>query len=370
MTEQIIIFIALLVLGTRLVVAAIVIGTSGWYDALHVKKNKPLTPPRQPSGRKPAVSALLYARDNENSIGASLHSLLKNASKDLRIIVIDNASQDATAIRVRSIIKQHPQANIRLVAKRKPSPKKIAFIDACKKYATSKLVLTLSAGELIDADAIQKAAQRFKQNPTLGTLYFNVYVTATPSLFALMQRFEMIAHSYYEKTLALSLYHPQHYTTAAMRHKETLLVSGGTTETAHNINIQHQPIVSSNAYLAYLRTNYNVPFYSNYKSVSAILRRSNLVLTSLEPFMAAYFIYLAFSLNNPQLLMLSWVVLSIWLAFIIWNHQQLRFVEKCYLTLFIPPMYALRFVQSLVIGGISLLRVRHWWGRKQFTPQN
>ncbi len=76
-------------------------------------RNLPLYRPPPPAvQRLGPVSVLIPARNEEQSISASLHSVLASEGIDFEVIVLDDASQDRTYHLVRGISSDHPQVRL------------------------------------------------------------------------------------------------------------------------------------------------------------------------------------------------------------------------------------------------------------------
>ena len=71
-------------------------------------------PPPVPAGRRPAVSLLIPARDEEVQIGVAVRAALNSRNVELEVIVLDDHSSDRTAAIVREIARTDPRLRIEL----------------------------------------------------------------------------------------------------------------------------------------------------------------------------------------------------------------------------------------------------------------
>ncbi|MEO5950352.1 MAG: glycosyltransferase [Candidatus Saccharimonadales bacterium] len=140
-------------------------------------------------GKKPLVSVLIPAHNEQMSIVRSLDSVRGSSYRKLEIVVIDDASTDNTKQLVRAYIKKHPKANIKLMFKRKNGGKAAAMNHALRHGVHGEFVMTLDADSLIHKDSIKNAVEYFKDETVVGVAA-NVRVLDSNTVLGLLQKFE------------------------------------------------------------------------------------------------------------------------------------------------------------------------------------
>ncbi len=106
---------------------------------------------------QPRVTVLLYARDNEETIQASLGSLVQSNYHNYDVIVVNDRSQDSTARLVRKFIKAHPKVPITLVNRQKRQTAKATLQAGYKKSKQGEVVISLRSGIDLSPDFIKRA---------------------------------------------------------------------------------------------------------------------------------------------------------------------------------------------------------------------
>jgi len=152
------------------------------------KQNRPSDP--LDKGR-PWLSVIIPAYNEEASILKSVASVCANTYPHFEVIVVDDGSKDKTSARVRQYIRKHPSHRVKLV-RQKNAGKAHALNNGISHHARGSLVMCLDADSTMDSDAIENTVRHFQANPRLVAMASNVHVTATWSLYGLMQKFEYL----------------------------------------------------------------------------------------------------------------------------------------------------------------------------------
>ena len=139
----------------------------------------------------PIVAVLIPAHNEEKAIIRSIESVLRSSYRKVVVIVIDDASTDSTRSLVRRYIKDHPNAKLKLMFKRKNVGKASAMNYALKNGVQSDLVMTLDADSLIQKKTIANAVNYF-DDPNVVGVAANVQVLDSYSILGLLQKFEYI----------------------------------------------------------------------------------------------------------------------------------------------------------------------------------
>jgi biofilm PGA synthesis N-glycosyltransferase PgaC len=159
------------------------------YDIMKFRNKEKLQ--KKPRGIRPLVTILIPAHNEEASIVRTLESLGKNSYRKTQIIVIDDASTDATKKLVREYIATHPKRSIRLMYKQKNVGKASALNHALRHGAKGELIMTLDADSMLDKKTVANAVRYF-DDPTIVGVAANVRVLDTESILGLLQKFEFM----------------------------------------------------------------------------------------------------------------------------------------------------------------------------------
>ena len=112
--------------------------------------------------RRPAVSVLVPARNEERNLAALLPTLLQQEGVDLQVVVVDDASEDATP----DVLRAH--ADPRLVAVRGDGPppgwvgKPHALYQAAQRATGDVLVFLDADAQLLDNGALARLVGRWR----------------------------------------------------------------------------------------------------------------------------------------------------------------------------------------------------------------
>ena len=130
---------------------------------------------------KPWVTVICTAYNHESYIESALQSVIDQHYPNVELIVIDNASQDQTATRIRTFLGQHPA--IRFI-------QNSTNIGLCRAFnqglriAKGKYIIDLSADDILLSDRIARQVERFEELPDDYAVVFSnaAYVNANRQL--------------------------------------------------------------------------------------------------------------------------------------------------------------------------------------------
>jgi cellulose synthase/poly-beta-1,6-N-acetylglucosamine synthase-like glycosyltransferase len=332
------------------------------YDAREINKQRRLSlhPHARQYRRRPLISVIVSAHNDERVIERCLDSLSRSTYHKFEVIVIDSASQDQTKTIVKRFIAEHPRKAIRLFARKNVSQISTTIKIGYKKYGSGELILLLTAQDIVDRQALNKAVRYFNAESDIGAISLRRRLLSNLTAIGLLQHYiELLGHRSQKFT---SMSHTGYISAyvrtsgAAMYRRETLLGNN-----------------KLRAYYASDVIAYTEPLPSLYRlmqkhyrlqldHLQALRDRRRLVpftvcagLAALcVPVLLSYFIYLAVSLHEPTFLLLSWVALSVWLLTAIWGDQQLRLWHKATYSTLIPVTYALFYIISFVPIFVTL----------------
>ncbi len=189
------------------------------YDILKFRKPAPdaSTLPRK---RRPLVSVIMAAHNEEAGIARTLDSVRASTYKRIEVIIVDDGSTDRTAQIVRRYIQRSPLLRTQTYMSRYKRGSKLmrrfvradlarqrivlvtqanagkgsALNNALRNHVRGQLVMTLDADSILEPTAIEHAVKYFNDPRVIG-VGANVRIMASGSWLGMLQRFEhMIAY--------------------------------------------------------------------------------------------------------------------------------------------------------------------------------
>jgi len=142
------------------------------------------SPPPAPKGARPTAVALIAAYNEAKVIGATVERLLESDYPDLRVVVVDDGSQDGTA----GAVPKDPRV---LCLCQDNSGKSAALNQALGVVGEAEIVICLDADTHIERSAISLLADHFT-DPRVGAVAGNVKVGNRNNLLTLWQSIEYI----------------------------------------------------------------------------------------------------------------------------------------------------------------------------------
>ena len=132
----------------------VLVGALAIFDRFHRRKT------RFDANYRPAVAVLIPAYNEEKVIEHTVRSVLDSDYKDLRVIVIDDGSKDATLEVTRDTFRKEI-ATGRVTVLTKPNSGKAEALDYGLEHVTEELFIGIDADTLIAPDAISKLIPHF-----------------------------------------------------------------------------------------------------------------------------------------------------------------------------------------------------------------
>ncbi len=383
------------------ILAVLTVGGSNIYDLRHIKLRRQFS--RHPHARhyrqRPLISLIIPTRNDALLIKQTLESIAGSTYRKLEIIVVDSNSQDTTATVVRQFIADHPKRMIRLSAKRRPVPAIQAVADVYRAHAAGELVIWLQPGQLLDREALANAVRHFNSEPDLDGLVCSSRVGTAHTTASLFQHFEQLLSRRSQKFSSISNTDYAAAATGVLYNRTTAsqLLPAASRKSTKNAGRQLFPLRLGNRsthicygsdavlYSAPLASSidlfrqryrlqlrrfmavktYRPVFFARDASYTLFLTWFRLPLAVgvglaalCIPILLTYFIYLAVSLHQPALYVLSWALLTLFMVLAIWDDERLKLRQKAAYTLLSPivqpAFYVLSFVQLFVILRVFL----------------
>jgi biofilm PGA synthesis N-glycosyltransferase PgaC len=157
-----------------------------WHDVGHEKK---FNAARASIRRRPGITVVIPAHNEENVIIRAITSVYSNAYPLKEIIVLDDGSQDRTAELVLEWKNTYKATNLRLISQENQG-KAVALNNAIAK-AKGSLIMVLDADSVLHPAALENVIEYFK-DPAVGLVASNVKIMDTDSPLKLAQKFEYL----------------------------------------------------------------------------------------------------------------------------------------------------------------------------------
>lgn len=356
MNERLFIQLCEILLGTAVFGGIAFILAATWYDLrmIHYRKYLQTLSTTMAGRRELSVTVLVYAHNMVATLEACLDSIRASQYKNLKIIVADNNSTDDTKKYLTQYKRAHPNTPLLTYRSRTTTERSTTLRQAHKKDDSSQLVLLLDGTDTIPPTLIQEGATRFAANDSLSTLRLHQLLTNTISIASLSKYFYSLNRNIIDKSFARSLLLAPHPTESGTILKRSTFEQQNTTrkKTTDYANT-----------LTYSRSSPATPLFyvGNTKRASTHPWRKLFSLLGVATSLAfiicivTYFYYTATTLQSNILLTLSWITLCLWLLAIVWLDDVYGLTKKIELTLTVPFMYFVFYVQS-IIAFIAALR--------------
>ena len=290
-----------------------------WYDLRQIQRQKRA---KKAPGKRPLISVVIWADNSERCVEDCLKSITAVSYRKYEVIVIDNASKDATKALIRQFIAAHPKKTVKLVAKRRRGELKQELPKLLKKPIKGDLMLVLGADYRLAKDSLTRAADRLAADPEIASLTPRVLVLASPTILSLIERFESQVSGVWQKLASVAKRTPG-AGSVALHRTSSIKSDASKAVYAAEVVIYRQP---GNSYKRLLE-----------QPRSSVARGLALSL----PFATGYFSYLAIVSHYTYPLALSWAAFSFWLILAAWTDEHQALKSKLELALMAPVMFGL-----------------------------
>jgi peptidoglycan-N-acetylglucosamine deacetylase len=169
----------------------VLVGTLAIFDRFHRRKSN-----FDPSYR-PAVAVLVPAYNEAKVIERTVRSVLDSDYQNLRVIVIDDGSTDATLEVTRAAFQEEIAAG-RVTVLTKPNSGKADALNFGLEQVTEELFVGIDADTLVAPDAISKLVPHFS-NPRVAAMAGNAKVGNRVNLWTRWQALEYITSQNFER---------------------------------------------------------------------------------------------------------------------------------------------------------------------------
>lgn len=132
----------------------------------------------------PLVSVLIPAHNEEQSIRATIASVLKSNYPNFEIVVVDDGSTDATPRILLELAAECPAVRVLIMKQNMGKPSALRYgLMACR----GEIILAMDADAFLDANAMRWLVAHFVAGPRVGAVTGNPRVRNRTSLIAKIQ---------------------------------------------------------------------------------------------------------------------------------------------------------------------------------------
>lgn len=159
--------------------------------------------PRKPT-QEPLVSVIIPARNEEDTIQATIQSVLSlQYPKDkLEVIVVCNATTDSTVDIIKGVIRSNPDSRIRLVYQ--PEPGKGRALNRGLRLCRGTYFACLDADSTVESDTLRKMLATYEDSPPETVIVTPAMKIRNPSnLCQRLQRIEYLLSMLVSRLMAL-----------------------------------------------------------------------------------------------------------------------------------------------------------------------
>lgn len=358
------------------------------YDIAQAKKLKARRNRRITKQKQPLLSVIIPAYNEEKVIKRCIDSILRSEYPNFEVIVSDDGSKDTTVRIVKTWIKAHSKGDKITIVCDGINRGRGGAINQALKKAKGELIMAIDADCTIEKDTIRNAVEHFNDKHVMA-LAANVKIMPHLSILGLLQQFEWVT-SFRSKKFN-SLVNAEYIVggAGATYRRSVLKALGGFDESklTEDIDLSLRIAAKGNrryllkyasdvvvmtehvpSYIGLFRQRFRWKlgslqalfaskhlFFSRNDKYTKTLTwyRLPLVIWSelmllLEPLVLGYFVYIAIVLQTPIMFIISWVALTTMLFFAIWGDDQLTTQQKARFSMFMPIMYLLYYILSVI----------------------
>lgn len=366
---------------------------ANFYDIWQFNRKRRL--PKRHHDRRPLVTVLISAYNEELSIIRCLESIRKNTYRKWEIVIIDDGSTDKTHQLVSDYICKHPNRSISLLKMRKNSGKAAALNHGLKRQAHGDLIMTLDADSILGKNTITKAVSYFDDERVAGVAA-NVRVMDSPTILGLLQKFEhMIGYrskKFYSLTNCEFIIGGVASTYRRSIMKKVNFYDTDTSTEDIGLSLKIASLGNTNYRLVYgvdviamtegvkdfktlLKQRYrwkmgmlqnllknkglfanNDPKYTRaltfYRIPMAFLGEALLVL---EPLAWVYLIYLSITFHTVSIFVGAYMTITLYILWNIWPDEHATLKRKISMSFYAPILYFIFYIMS-VVQIVSIFR--------------
>ena len=337
---------------------------------------------------RPTVTVLVPAHNEEKVIARCLDSIFASSYRTVDVIVVNDASTDATRRVLNTYRRAHRDHRLRIINKRMNVGKGAALNYALQHYVTSTLVMMIDADSLLEPQAIERAVTYFT-DPAIAGVAANVQIISQHTPLGILQKFEHMISYQSKKAYSItncdyviggvaSTYRTKSIRSVGFYDTDTLtedislsmkIIEKG--NRAHRLVYAADVIAMTEpvqTFPALLRQR----FRWKYGSIQNVIKHSHLIDSSaprytpmltvyrlpmafiteavlfLLPFTWIYAVYITLSERSPLLIIGAYVTITTYTFITLWYNNYLSWRERFSLSLYVPITYFVYYIMDVV----------------------
>lgn len=310
--------------------------------------------------RQPRLAVTIIARNDAATLEACLQSVFSGRYRPA-VLVIDNASTDGTAEVVKAFQRRYPKRIVKLQTKRHVSDQAVIIHAGRRRQPKDAVILEITGHTTLGSQALQHCRQAFAGDAELSSVQPALVSTdAQRRLLGFFQQYEKAVIGYSLK--ATKLLYPAELPRAYRRPDKNSRNQASKVRYLSGIVLHDIAPVTFKSFLSarteQARQRFNLLLELNRRQAfpGAMLLSTMLLTIAFRPLLLGYLLYLAISFQQPLLLGLAWVVVSLSLTIAVWAQPSLKFRQKLSLSLLAPALF-IPFVLSTLVDVIAGLYV-------------
>lgn len=337
---------------------------------------------------RPSITVLIPAHNEEKVIERCLNSVVASSYPHLAIIVINDASTDATKHIIHQYQRTHKDRPLRTINKRRNVGKGAALNDALRRYVKTPLVMMIDADSVIAPVAIERAVSYFT-NPSIAGVAANVQIISHHTALGMLQKFEHMIS--YQSKKAYSITNCDYIIGGvASTYRTRVIRSVGFYDTdtltedislslkiVNKGNRSHRLVYGADVvamtepvetFPALLRQRYRW----KYGSLQNVIKHSHLIDSSMPkytpmltiyrlpmaivteivllflPFTWIYAIYVTLFEHSLLLIVGAYLTITLYTLTTLWYNDYLQRRERMLLSLYVPILYFVYYVMDII----------------------
>ena len=280
---------------------------------------------------QPHITVLVYAKNNADTILATLKSCLRSTYRHYDIVMVDDGSKDATFATATSFQAPLKNGRLRVFKKRKVTTASQALHDAYRKSKKGELVMVIGGDTVLTKMFLRECAGEYRAFPA-AAFKLNTHYEVASSLKAVVPRFQQLGRH--------------------LQMKITSLV-GLEKNRSDDKNI----VYTRKAFLTSRKS--NIPISYRGQLAVQVLALPKLLSTKRDSLasivgiivglaLMTYAGYVAFSTHNPTLLLFTWLSVCLWFLGALWLDEAEKTEGKVTLTFTLPPLYIFMYITGFI----------------------
>ncbi len=358
----------------------------------------------------PSVTVLVPAHNEEMVIERCLNSILQSTYQNIRVVVVNDASTDATKHVLNRYVRTHDAGIIRAVHRRINGGKGEALNYALRHYVDTELVMMIDADSVLSSTAIECAVSYFRDETVAGVAA-NVQIMNEHTTLSILQKFEHMIGYRAKKVYSMTncefviggvastyrydtIRNVGFYDTDTITEDISLSMKIVAQGNKKNRIIYAADVMAMTEPVESIRALYRQRYRWKYGSMQNLFKHSSLLgkndprytlmltlyrlpmavatefVLFLLPLTWLYVVYLTAAQQSLALLIGAYATVTIYMFLTLWYDEHLSVKERAYLTIYTPIAYFVFYIMDviqIIAVAMCFTRVRRIAVRRRDT---